>query len=385
MPDASSSRSLPSIADVARSLERWAPPGTAQSYDNVGLQVGDASRPVRRAVVALDCTPQVVDEAEQRDASLIVSHHPLLFQPAKRFTAGSGPSGLAFRLAEAGLALYSIHTNLDAAPGGVSFALAEHLGLEDVGFLDTLDDALYKLVTFVPRDHLDAVRTALAEAGAGRIGEYEACAFAAEGTGYFRPGAGADPFTGTAAGQLEAEPEMRLEVELPRWELDAVRRALMKTHPYEEVAYDVYPVEQAYSRAGLGAVGSLAEPLPLAAFLQRVAARLECGSLRYVGDDAGTIERVAVCGGAGADFVRQAAAAGADAYVTSDVKYHAFFDVLDAEGRPRLAFIDAGHYETEWITEQLLVGYLKERFPQVEWLRTATRTSPVRSFVPTEA
>ena len=375
----------PTIRAVTNALESWAPPDSAQSYDNVGLQVGDARRPVKRALLALDLTPDVIDEAEEAGASLIITHHPLIFQPLDRVTADSFASSLALRLAEAGIALYSIHTNLDAAPGGVSFALAEHLGLRDIDFLDGFADTLYKLATFVPRDHFDSVRSALAEAGAGRIGDYEACAFASDGTGFFRPGDATNPHIGEAGGALESVDEVKLEVEVARWNLGQVLGALQSAHPYEEVAYDVYPVKQKNSRAGLGAIGHLESSMPLKDFLQRVAERLDARSLRYVGDASASVERVAVCGGAGSDFIGTARSAGADAYVTADVKYHAFFDVLDTDGSPAMALIDPGHYETEALTEALLRDWLAERFPTVDWQRTATRTSPIDTFVPGRA
>ncbi len=279
----------PTIGDIGEALEVWAPPGSAQDYDNVGLQVGDARRAVHRALIALDATPAVLDEARRHDATLIVTHHPLLFHPLRSLTADGFVSSLALRLAEAGIALYSIHTNLDAAPGGVSFALAEHLGLEDTRFLD--------------------------------------------------------PF-GEKAGDDDAL------------------------------------IEQPNTQTGLGALGRLDAPMPLSDFLQRVAERLQAGSLRYVGDLKSTVETVAVCGGSGSSFTGQALRAGADAYVTADVTYHRFFDVLDTDGRPRMALIDAGHYETEALTESLLHDWLRRRFPSVEWRRTETRTSPMETFIP---
>ena len=373
---------MPSIADVTDALEAWAPPGSAQDYDNVGLQVGDATRPVTSALLALDATPEVLEEAKAHDAELVVTHHPLLFQPLDGVTADGYVSSLALRFAEAGIGLYSIHTNLDAAPGGVSFALADRLGLTDVGFLDGFEDTLYKLAVFVPEDAFDDVRRALANAGAGQIGDYEACAFATGGTGFFKPGTGTDPHIGTAGGDVESAQERKLEVEVARWNLGTVMAALQETHPYEEVAYDLYPVKQKNSRAGLGALGHLDEPMPLSAFLDRVATRLDAGSLRYAGDPDATVERVAVCGGAGSDFIGTARGTGADAYVTADVKYHAFFDVLDREGTPQMALIDPGHYETEALTEALLRDWLQERFPEVAWHRTDTTTSPMRTFVP---
>ncbi len=374
--------SLPSIADVTSALEAWAPPGSAQDYDNVGLQVGDAGRSVETGLLALDATPQVLAEADDVGADLIVTHHPLLFQSLDGVTADGYVSNLALRLAEAEVALYSIHTNLDAAPGGVSFALADRLGLTDVGFLDGFEDTLYKLAVFVPEDAFDSVRRALADAGAGQIGDYEACAFSVEGTGFFKPGEGTDPHIGEAGGEAESAQERKLEVEVARWQLGEVMAALQGAHPYEEVAYDLYPVKQKNSRAGLGAVGTLESPMSLSAFLDRVATRLDADSLRYAGNADATVERVAVCGGAGSDFIDTARSAGADAYVTADVKYHEFFDVLDRNGAPDMALIDPGHYETEALTEALLRDWLTERFPAAAWHRTDTRTSPMKTFVP---
>ena len=230
---------LPTIATVTSALEAWAPPGSAQDYDNVGLQVGDASRSVQTGLLALDATPQVLEEAERIDADLIVTHHPLLYQGLDGVTADGYVSNLALRLAEAGIALYSIHTNLDAAPGGVSFALADRLGLTDVGFLDGYEDTLYKLAVFVPEDAFDEVRRALAEAGAGQIGDYEACAFSVEGTGFFKPGDDTDPHIGEAGGEAQSARERKLEVEVARWTLGPVLAALQGAHPYEEVAYDL--------------------------------------------------------------------------------------------------------------------------------------------------
>jgi dinuclear metal center YbgI/SA1388 family protein len=376
---------MPTIADIASALETWAPPGSAQDYDNVGLQVGDASRPVETGLLALDATPAVLEEAHRVEADLVVTHHPLLFRPLDGVTADGYVSSLALRFAEAGVGLYSIHTNLDAAPGGVSFALADRLGLTDVGFLDGYEDTLYKLAVFVPEDAFDAVREALAEAGAGQIGDYEACAFAVEGTGFFRPGDDTTPHIGTAGGGVESAQERKLEVEVARWALGDVMAALDEAHPYEEVAYDLYPVKQKNSRAGLGALGRLPDPEPLSDFLARVADRLDAGSLRYAGADDAPVEQVAVCGGAGSDFIGTARGAGADAYVTADVTYHEFFDVLAPDGAPEMALVDPGHYETEALTEALLRDWLTERVAGATWHRTDARTSPMKTFVPSSS
>ncbi|PEN05678.1 Nif3-like dinuclear metal center hexameric protein [Longimonas halophila] len=373
---------MPTIRRIAQSLEQWAPPASAQNYDNVGLQVGRADAEVRRAVLALDLTHEVLNEAIEAGAELIVTHHPLIFQPLKQITGSGYANNLALRLAESGIALYSIHTNLDAAPGGVSFALAERLGVSEPTFLALMDDAACKLVTFVPEDHAEAVHMAMADAGGGRIGNYDACAFRTHGTGTFRPGTDTDPHIGTAGGELETVEEIRLEMEVTQWALPAVRAAMHEAHPYEEVAHDVYPLNQSTTQAGMGAIGMLDEVMPLSAFLARVSRQLDAESLRYAGTPDAPVERVAVCGGAGSSLVGAAQGAGADAYVTADVKYHDFFRVLGADtGTPQMAFIDAGHYETEALTEDLLRNWLAERFPSITWQRTSHRTSPMRTFV----
>ena len=368
------------VADVLADLDAWAPPALAQGYDNPGLQVGDPAAPVTGGVVALDLTHAVVDEARAAGANLVVTHHPLLFKPPRRIAPGAGPAGLAFRLAAEGVSHVAVHTNLDAIEGGVSFALATDLGLTDIRFLKPFTGQTVKLAVFVPETHADAVRAALGAAGAGRIGRYEACAFAAPGTGFFRPLEGADPFVG-AVGEAERTPEIRLETEVERARLGGVLAALRAAHPYEEVAYDLYPVEQPSTTVGFGAVGELPEAESGAAFLARVARALGEPAVRYAGDAGRPVRRVAVCGGAGSDLVGDALRAGADAFVTADVTYHRFFEALGPRDAPALLYVDALHYATERCAERLLLDRLRAAFPGAPWRRTATRTSPVGTFV----
>ncbi len=369
------------VGHVARVIEQWAPPGAALSYDNVGLQVGAAEAPVSRALVCLDATPAVAEEAAGVGAELIVAHHPLLFRPLRQLTDAEAPSALALRLAREGIALYVAHTNLDLAPGGVSYALADALGLEDARLLQPLADAVRKLVTFVPRTHLEAVRLALAGAGAGRIGAYEACAFVGEGAGYFTPGADAAPFLGTAGGGPETAAEARLEVLVDRWQLPAVLGALRAAHPYEEPAWDVYPVGQPHTRFGLGVVGRLPEPMPLSGFLDHVCARLHTPAVRYSGPLGRPVARVAVAGGSASELLPDAVRAGADAFVTADVKYHAYFDALDPRGAARIAFIDAGHFETEQFIVGRIVERLRAHLPGGDWRAFSGVTSAMQVHV----
>ncbi|GAB5535246.1 MAG: Nif3-like dinuclear metal center hexameric protein [Rubricoccaceae bacterium] len=369
------------VSDVVRALDAWAPPGQKADFDRVGLQVGDPSAPARGVVVALDLTPAVIDEAIERGAGMIVTHHPLLFKPLDRVTAGHPVGGLVLRLAQAGIAFYAIHTNLDAAWDGVSFALARQLGLDNIGLLAPLDGVMRKLTTYVPPSHADAVRDALAIAGAGEIGEYRACSFSTEGTGRFQPLASASPTIGTAGGEHETVQEVRIEAILPSWILRSAITAIRGAHPYEEPAIDVVDLNGLATRSGYGAIGTLAEPEPLYGFLGRVASSLGSGALRYVGDPSLTIQRVAVCGGSGMSFFPAAQRAGGDAYVTADITYHRFFEALGSDGCPEMALIDAGHYETEAITERLIADELTSTFPDLPVRVTSHRTSPMRTFV----
>ena len=371
---------MPTVADVLRSLHAWAPPGSKADFDRVGLQVGDPEAEVSRILVALDLTPAVVDEAAERGAELVVTHHPLLFKPTASVTADDPVGSLVWRLGRAGVSYAAVHTNLDAALGGVSFALAEQLGVQDPVILAPLDGEMRKVVVFVPEDAAASVRAALAEAGAGQIGAYEGCSFSASGTGRFTPTEAASPTIGEAGGPEESVAEVRIEAVVPSWAVGAVRRAVRGAHPYEEPAIDVYPLDGATTRHGYGAVGMLDEAMPLNAFLARVADRLGAGALRFVGDPEAEVRRVAVCGGSGMSFLPAAIRAGADAYVTADVTYHRFFEALDTEGRPRIALVDAGHYETEAVTERLLADHLGDAFPDIEAVVTRHRTSPMQTF-----
>ena len=371
---------MPTVADIVAALDRWAPEAQKADFDRVGLQVGDPRREVGRVLVALDLTPEVVDEAVETGAEMIVTHHPLLFKPLARLVAGDFVSGLALRMAEAGIAYAAAHTNLDAQRGGVSYALADLLGLQDVTTLAPEAGMLKKLVVFAPETHASGVREAMAKAGAGQIGDYKDCSFSASGEGRFRATEGTDPHVG-ARGEMHTEAEERIEVLVEKWALGRVVRAMTAVHPYEEVAYDVYSVEQSSRTIGYGAVGSLPEPLALDDFLALVAESLDADALRYTAAPEASIQRVAVCGGAGMSFFGNALGAGADAYVTGDVTYHRFFEPLDEDGRARIALIDAGHYETEWVTERLIAKHLSDALPDTEVVRTRERTSPIETFV----
>lgn len=368
------------VGRVLQSLDAWAPPGQKADFDRVGLQVGDRAAEIDGVVVALDLTPAVIAEAQSVGAGMVVTHHPLLFKPVGQVTADDPVGSLVWQLARAGLSFAAVHTNLDAAWDGVSFALAEQLGVRNVDLLSPLDDVMRTVVVFAPEPSADTVRQSMTEAGAGRIGDYEGCSYTVSGTGRFVPLEGADPAVGSV-GLGEVAEEVRIEAVVPAWKVSAVRRAVTAAHPYETPVIDVYANKVQATRQGYGAIGTLDQPLSLPAFLTHVRAVLGAGALRYVGDDTQSVSRVAVCGGSGLSFLPHALRAGADAYVTADVTYHRFFEALGTDGTPRIALIDAGHYETEAVAETLLADHLRTAFPTLDVRSTQTRTSPMRTFV----
>ena len=354
------------------------PPHHAAAWDNVGLQVGDPDWPVERVLVALDVTGRVVDEAAGGPPTLVLAHHPLLFRPLARLTPDSATGRTALRAARAGVAVAAAHTNLDVAVdgAGTSDPVARALDLQEVTPLDTdvLEGRRLKLVTFVPRGDVDGVVDALAEAGAGTIGDYTRCHFRVDGTGSFRPGEGADPHVGRV-GEVHEEAEARVEMELPRGRVGAVLAALVASHPYEEVAYDLVPVVDVDGH-GLGLVGQLPGPLPLRAVAARLRDALPAPHLRHAGEPDRLVRRVAVVGGAGDSHIGAAMAAGADVYVTGDLRHHVTLDALE-QG---LALIDAGHHATEsaamphWIDRLRDAGARRQL--QAPVIASAVDTSP---------
>lgn len=322
------------------------PPAHAADWDQVGLQVGDPHWPVERVLVSLDVTREVVAEAADGPATLLLAHHPLLFRPLERLTSSTAAGASALAAAQAGVAVAAAHTNLDVARdgAGTSDPVARTLGLLDVEPLTSgLRDAPWsKLVTFVPPDALDAVVDAVTAAGAGGMGDYDRCTFRVRGTGTFRALPGADPVSGPGIGRDAREAEDRLEVEVPTARTGAVVRALQAAHPYEEVAYDLVALRTG-ATVGFGNVGRLPTPRSLAAVAAALRTELPAPQLRVAGDPERSIERVAVVGGAGDGLIGAALAAGVDLYVTGDLRHHVTLDALE-QG---LALIDAGHHATE--------------------------------------
>lgn len=343
----------PKTSDIAGIINKIAPVALAETWDNPGLQIGDPAAEATRIMVALDPTPAVIDSALAASCHLLVTHHPLIFKPLKSISTATPQGALIQRAIKGGLSIISLHTNYDIADGGLNDLLARKIGLSSCAPLKvTAVRELVKLVAFVPVAQVEQVRSALFPFAAP-LGRYRDCSFAAGGTGTFTPLEGAEPFTGTV-GELATVSEERLELLLERADLARAVKALLAAHPYEEPAFDIYPLLNEGARLGLGRVGRLSEPVTLSEYVEQLRGALAAPALRYVGDPSVRVSKVALCSGSGASLLHDAVRGGADVLVTGDLKYHEARDAQDLG----LAVIDAGHFPTEIIMVEEIAGRL---------------------------
>ncbi|MFC7525412.1 Nif3-like dinuclear metal center hexameric protein [Parapedobacter sp. GCM10030251] len=362
------------LRELTDYLESLAPLDYQESYDNSGLLVGRPDQEVNQALISLDCTEEVVDEAIALGCNVIISHHPIVFKGLKRFNGSTYVERVVMKAIKHDVALYAIHTNLDHITGGVNSKLAERLALRNTAILSPKGDLLRKLAVFVPLSHVEPVRTALFAAGAGQVGKYDQCSFNVAGYGTFRGGEGTDPFVGNP-GEMHREEELRIEVVFPANRERAILLALFEAHPYEEVAYDLYRLQNSYQEVGSGLIGYLEHPLSEQEFLGLLKQQLNAPVIRHTALRGKPVVRVAVCGGAGSFLLNQAIRSGADVFVTSDYKYHEFFD---AEGK--IVIADVGHFESEQFTQQLLLEIIRKKFPTFAVRLTGIDTNPIKYY-----
>ncbi|WP_366924182.1 Nif3-like dinuclear metal center hexameric protein [Metallumcola ferriviriculae] len=361
---------------ICELIEELAPPARAEQWDNIGLQLGEPDALVKSVLVSLDIESQVVEEAVAEGVDMIIAHHPFFFKPISHLRTDQPWGSMVKKLLKHDVMVYIAHTNLDNADEGINHYLADYLGLKNAAVLAPADgQKLYKLVVFVPKDNVDAVRGAISEAGGGWLGNYSHCTFQTLGEGSFKPLGGTKPYIGQV-GELERVAEYRLETIVLADKLSRVLEAMTEAHPYEEVAYDVYPLANEGKPYGLGRVGDLAEAENLEAFARRVKRTLGCEQVRVVGDIQHPMTRVAVCGGSGASLVDHALRQKADVLVTGDLKFHEAQDAV-AKG---LAIVDAGHYATERIIVPVLARYLQEKLDSTKVIMSQENTNPWQHF-----
>ncbi|HEY0669194.1 MAG TPA: Nif3-like dinuclear metal center hexameric protein [Sphingobacteriaceae bacterium] len=363
------------IKQLTDFLETVAPLAYQEEYDNSGLIIGDPDREISEALISLDGTEAVVDEAIEKGIKLIISHHPIVFRGLKKFNGRNYVERVVLKAIKHDIAIYAIHTNFDNVLDGVNKKICDKLGIKDCTILSPREGALKKLVTFCPDAQAENVRQAMFNAGAGWIGNYSECSYNTEGFGTFKAGKDTDPYVGEI-GSRHKEAEVRIETIYPANIERKVIAALYESHPYEEVAFDLYPVSNPYPQVGSGMIGNLETDQDEMEFLKRVKQELKTAVIRHTNLRGKKVRRVAVCGGAGSFLLANALSAGADVFITADFKYHEFFD---ADGK--LVIADVGHFESEQFTQELLLEIITEKFRNFALRLTIHNTNPINYLI----
>ncbi|MGI8600747.1 MAG: Nif3-like dinuclear metal center hexameric protein [Chitinophagaceae bacterium] len=363
------------IKDIIASIEIFAAPELQEDYDNAGLITGRKEWDCTGVVCALDVTVEVVREAVSKNCNLIVVHHPIIFKGVKRINGNNYVEQVIIEAIKNDMAIYAAHTNLDNVVLGVNGKIAELLKLQNMSILAPKQNVLRRLITFAPQDKAEEVRKAVFAAGAGHIGNYSECSFNSEGIGTFKAEKGADPHVGEV-GERHHEKETKIEMVYPAYLEKQVVKALVEGHPYEEVAYDIFTMNNVQYGIGAGIIGELKEPVEEKDFLKFVKETFKLKTFKHTNLTGRRVKRIAICGGAGSFLIRTALAQAADVYISADIKYHEFFD---AEGKMIIA--DIGHYESEQFTVDLLHELIVQKFPTFAVLKTAVNTNPVQYFI----
>lgn len=362
------------LKDVVAYLHRIAPLSYQEPYDNSGLLIGDKEMTVTGVLLTIDVTEKVIEEAVSMGLNLIISHHPVIFKGLKKLTGDTYVERTVLSAIHHQVALLAAHTNLDAILGGVNSKIAEKLGLENIRILEPRKQALRKLVTFVPLSHAEEVRKVLFTAGAGSIGAYDQCSFNLAGDGTFRGSEKTHPFAGRP-GQYHIEKEVRIETIFPVVFQSRIIRALLSAHPYEEPAYDIYPLENDYPLVGMGVIGELKPPETEQAFLKKLKKTFHSPCIRHTSLLNKQVGKIALCGGTGSFLLKSAMQAGADFFVSADFKYHEFFDA-----DRKIVIADIGHYESEQFTTEIIYDLLLKKFPNFAFHFSQVDTNPINYY-----
>jgi dinuclear metal center YbgI/SA1388 family protein len=362
------------LLEMMQCIENFAPLSLQEDYDNAGLITGSPDWEVKNILLSIDVTEDVILEAIEKKCNVILSHHPLIFNGIKKITGTSYVERAIILAIKNDIALYAAHTNLDNVQNGVSKKIADKLNLKNAKILTPQKKSLRKLITFCPTAQAAKVREAIFDAGAGEIGNYSECSFNAEGFGTYKAGEETKPFAGEI-GKQHIEPEIKVEVIFPFYLEKKVISALLAAHPYEEVAYDIISLENSWNRSGAGYMGDLDEPLDEAACLSYLKNRMHTPVIRHSKFLNKKIKKIAVCGGAGGFLLSDAINEGADIFVTSDMKYHQFFDADE-----KIVIADIGHYESEQFTLEIFSEIIREKFPTFAPLFSERISNPVNYF-----
>lgn len=362
------------IKEIISELEKLAPLSLQESYDNAGLITGNQNDECSSVILTIDTTEAVIEEAIDKGANLVLSHHPIVFSGLKKLNGKNYIERAVIKAIKNDIAIYAAHTNMDNVSVGVNAKICEKLNLQHCKILSPIKGSLKKLVSFIPSKHLEKVRQAIFAAGAGHIGNYDNCSYSTKGKGSFRALENANPYVG-ALGKIHFEEETRFETIFPAHKQSKVISALLNSHPYEEVAYDIYPLDNIYEETGAGMIGELENAIPEKDFLDKIKEVFNVGCIRHTQLLNKSIKKVAICGGSGSFLLAKAMSSSADIFITGDFKYHQFFD---AENKILIA--DIGHYESEQFTKELFYDILKKKFPNFAFYFSEENTNPVNYY-----
>jgi len=359
------------VQEIIEAIEQIAPSCYQESYDNSGLLVGDRDQFIYKALLTLDCTEAIVDEAIEQKCQLIIAHHPILFSGIKSLTGKNYIERVLIKAIKNDIAIYACHTNLDNVLQGVNMKIAEKLGLTECKILKPIEQTLFQLYVYVPTDYVDKVKEALFQAGAGLQGHYAECSFSFTGEGSYKPLENATPFLGTI-NERHAESEVKLEVLVKQHALQNVQKAMKAAHPYEEIAFGILELQNKDNSIGAGLIGSLKETTSEQEFFESLKTTFNSSSIRHTKWLNKPIKKVALCGGSGSFLLQDALQQQADIFITSDYKYHQFFDAED-----KLVIADIGHYESEQFTPEIFYEILSKKFPKFALHLSSVNTNPV--------
>ncbi len=360
------------VSEVSSIINDFAPYALQESYDNVGLQIGNPDSIVKGALLTIDITDDVLDEAISLGCNLIIAHHPLIFKGVKKITGNGLVERCIYKAIKYDIAIIIAHTNIDSVNNGVSRMMSERFSLQNCSVLAPRKDALLKLVTYVPNSAFDKVSSAVFEAGAGHIGNYSSCGFSVQGEGSFKASELSNPYVGEK-NKLHVENELRFETVFPFYKKSEVISALKGTHPYEEVAYDIFQLQNVWEDVGYGLVGDLPIEIGVDEFLNKVKDEFKLKTLRFTDSNCKVIRRVAVSGGSGSDLLSNAKSAKADLFISADFKYHQFFDADN-----QIIIVDIGHYESEQYTKELFFDILTKKISTFALHKSSINTNPIK-------
>jgi len=362
------------ISDIIGKLEEWAPPSFQENYDNAGLICGDSSSEITGALVCLDSVEDTINEAIQLKCNLIIAHHPIVFKGLKTLTGKTYVERTIIKAIKNDICIFAMHTNLDSVITGVNYKIGTLLGIQNLQILAPQKNTLEKLVTYCPIDSAEQLRSQLFQNGAGKLGNYDSCSFNSEGTGTFKGLENSNAFVGEKY-KLHSEKEIKIEVVLSKHLRKNIINTLQKFHPYEEVAYEIYAIENENMYIGAGMVGDLNEKIDLKSFFDLLKKTFNLQVIKHAGKVNGKIKRIAWCGGSGSFLLNQAKRENADLFITGDFKYHEFFDHEN-----QIVIADIGHYESEQFTVDLIADFLKENFNKFAVHLSGVNTNPVNYY-----